>query len=267
LVAQLQSDVHQRLKNATRICLFADFDGTLVAISEDPSEPRLDPDTAEVLKLLASLDFVVATIISGRAVEDLYSRVALDNLIYAGNHGMEIFGKNLRFVHPGASALRGKLEELSGEFETALRPVAGASVECKGLTTSVHYRQATDSDAGRVERAVRNAMDRMPGRPFCIVPGNKVLEIMPSVGWHTGAAVRWINSRMAQPSDGAETLSVYLGDDAGDEEAFRALSGGVTIRVGFTSATGAHYQLPDPASVREFLQWLSLQETAHPRRA
>lgn len=58
-----------------------------------------------------------STIISGRAVKDLYSRIRVEGIIYAGNHGLGIFGRNLRFVeerlgktilpldHPGESVV------------------------------------------------------------------------------------------------------------------------------------------------------------------
>src|SRR5258708_36110939 len=98
MVAKFQSEVQERLRTASRVSLFTDFDGTLVAISDDPASPRLDPATTETLRLLASLDSIVPTIISGRSIADLYTRVGLKGLIYAGNHGMEICGTNLRFL-------------------------------------------------------------------------------------------------------------------------------------------------------------------------
>jgi trehalose 6-phosphate phosphatase len=265
--AQLQSEIQERLKTAGRVSLFAGFDGTLVAIQDDPSEPRLDPNTAELFKLFASLDFFVPTVISGRAIEDLYSRVGLTNVIYVGNHGMEIFGRDLRFVHPGASALRGKMEMLNDEVEKELRRFPGAKIEFKGLSTSVHFRMASDEEAARIIRIVGAALERVAGQSFRLIPDDKVLEIIPSVSWNKGSAARWINSQLPAQPEGADVLSVYLGDDAGDEEAFRLLPDAVTVHVGPSSETCAQYRLPDQAAVGGFLQWLSVQEAAGPRRA
>lgn len=241
------------MKTAARLSLFLDFDGTLVPIEANPASPRLDPGTAEALKALSDRDFLVTTIISGRAVEDVYARIRVQGLIYAGNHGLEIFGRNLRFVEPGAVAWREQLERLCDGLLVELQPIAGAIVEFKGLTASIHYRQVAESDPPTVEEAVRAAVVRA-GDLFRLNPARKVFEIMPRTGWHKGAAVRWIDERLG----GDEVLPVYLGDDTADEEAFRILPEAVTVRVGARRAICARYSLPDPAAVQEFLLWLGI---------
>ena len=65
-------EVKQRIKSAARVSLFVDFDGTLVPIEANPASPRVDSGTAEVLHELSGRDFLVTSVISGRAVEDLY---------------------------------------------------------------------------------------------------------------------------------------------------------------------------------------------------
>jgi len=253
-LAQVVSEVKGRIKTADRISLFLDFDA-------DPTVPQLDPGTAETLKLLSSQDSLVTTIISGRAVEDLFIRIRLQGLIYAGNHGLEIFGRNLRFVDPAASARRQALEQLCEQLSVELQQFAGVLVEFKGLTASIHYRQAEPSLLPAIETAVRWSVARM-GALFRVNPGRKIFEIMPRTSWHKGTAVRWINRHLGED----EVLSIYLGDDTSDEEAFRVLPDAITIKVGNSSLTCARYQLPDPAAVHEFLLWLSIQEAARPRR-
>ena len=84
-----------------------------------------------------------------------------------------------------------------------------------------------------------------------------VLEIIPRTKWHKGAAARWINSQLSA----APTLSIYVGDDTSDEDAFRALSDAITIKVG-KGATDARYRVPDPTVVRELILWLAARETS-----
>src|SRR5271157_5249114 len=103
---ELVNEIEARTRTACMISLFLDFDGTLVAITGDPAAPRLDPSAAATLHLLSSQNHLVTTIISGRAIEDLYTRIRLEGLIYAGNHGLEIFGRQFRFVEPAASDRR-----------------------------------------------------------------------------------------------------------------------------------------------------------------
>jgi trehalose-phosphatase len=254
-LVDLVVDVQERLQAAERTFLFLDFDGTLAPIEADFAAPKLDPDIAETLALLASQPSVVAVIISGRAVEDLFARIRLPGLIYAGNHGLEIFGRDLRFVEPLAVRERDRLERLSNEIATRLRPIAGVVVEFKGLTASVHYRQAAESDHAEIHESVRMAVGH-DGELFRLIHGLKVIEILPRTNWHKGAAALWIIGRFG----GERALTIYLGDDAGDEEAFKVLPDGVTIKVG-AQPSCADYRLPHPGAVHEFLRWLVTHST------
>ena len=256
LLAQVLSEIKDRVDSAERVNLFLDFDGTAVPISTDFSAPRLSPRVAETLEHLARGGWAVTTIISGRAVEDLYGRIRLDGLIYAGNHGLEIFGRNLRFVEPAASARREQLARLCEDLGDSLEEVPGVVVEYKGLTASVHYRQADLPDLPRIEPAVRSAV-ALAGDLFRVSPGRKVFEILPRTSWHKGCAVRWIVRNLDR---GAKSVSIYLGDDTSDEDAFNAMPDAITIKVGKASATCARYQLPDPTAVHGFLTWLAIQE-------
>jgi trehalose 6-phosphate phosphatase len=244
------SDVKEHLAAPGSISLFLEFDGTLVPIDADPAVPHLDPGTTETLRVLASRDELATVIVSGRAVEDLYSRVRLSGLIYAGNHGFEIFGRNLRFVEPFASAVRGRLERLCEELALELEPIPGCLVEYKGLTASVHYRHAAAGDEADIQSGVYGTVARN-GAHFRVQPGRKVYEIVPRTNWHKGAVVNWINNHL----DEEASFSIYVGDKTG-EEAFSALPQALTIRVGSARGTCARYQLPDPEAVHDFLFWL-----------
>jgi trehalose-phosphatase len=250
--ADLVSEIEARNRSARLISLFLDFDGTLVPISGDPAAPQLDSGAAATLQLLSGQDAFVTTIISGRAIEDLYTRIRLNGLIYAGNHGLEIFGRQFRFVEPVASARREPLERLCEELALDLRPLPGAIVECKGLTASVHYRLAAEADWTQIRQTVYAATARN-GALFRVNPGRKVFDIVPRTNWHKGAAVEWINGHLGEK----DVLTVYLGDDASDEDAFCILPDAVTVKVGAAVPTCARYRLPGPAAVHEFLLWLA----------
>lgn len=56
--------------------------------------------TKETLLNISSNENVFISIISGRAVDDVKTKVGIDNIIYAGNHGLEILYPNgTRFVN------------------------------------------------------------------------------------------------------------------------------------------------------------------------
>ena len=251
-VAEITADVRCRIRAARLISLFLDFDGTLVPIAPVPGFPALDPEVAGTLALLASQESLVTTIISGRAIEDLYARIRLARLIYAGNHGLEIFGRDLGFVEPLASARRGPLEKLCDELRAELYTFPGVLVEAKGLTAAVHYRMAAEEDRAEIQNIVYTSAAHY-GALFRVNPGRKVYDIVPRTDWHKGRAVQWINQHL----NGSGLLSVYLGDDISDEDAFCILPEAITIKVGQLGETCAHYRLPGPSAVHEFLSWLA----------
>ncbi len=252
-IAEIVDNIEARLSAVERISLFLDFDGTLVPIEPDPRSPRPDRVTVDILKKLASRKSLVTTIISGRAVEDLYSRIRVEGIIYAGNHGLEIFGRNLHFVEATAWNRRGELERLTEELSALLQSIEGALVENKGLTASVHYRQAPPESLSAIQEVVGTTVARYDPM-FLASQGRKVLEIVPATNWNKGSAVQWINDQLG----GQRVLSIYAGDDSTDERAFRTLPDAVTIKVGHLPETDARYRLPDPGALQELLLELTL---------
>ena len=65
-------------------------------------------------------------------------------------------------------------------------------------------------------------------------------------------AIRWIK----EMSKMSGALTMYIGDDVTDEDAFVAVADGVAIRVGRSSHTAARYHLPKQEAVQQFLSWL-----------
>jgi trehalose-phosphatase len=232
--------------------LFLSFDGALTQVVEDPAEARLDKPTREILEDLSRCADVQTIIVSGRALSDLEIRVGIDNVVYAGNHGLEISGRGLRFIEPFAAARRDLLRRISESLAANLRSIVGARVEYKGLTASVHYRCASADKLRDIEKTVQ-AVVAPSVSPFFLEVGEMVLEVIPRTSWHTGAAVCWINSRVAEKG----AVSIYVGDDRADEVAFQRLSDEITVCVGRPDWSSARYYLSDPAEVREFLLWLN----------
>jgi alpha,alpha-trehalase len=237
-----------------RLAAFLDYDGTLTPIVARPELAALPAETRGALRRLSTLATVA--VVSGRALDDVRALVGLEDLHYAGNHGLEIRG-------PGGSSLS---YEVGDEFVPALREaarrlgasasrVAGAWVEDKGRSLSVHYRQVAEQDVGGLERAVDAVVlaDPLLRKHH----GKKVFEVRPRVEWDKGRAVVWLLEALGL--GGPETLPLYVGDDVTDEDAFRALAGpGVGVRVGDSALpTWADYTLRDPSEVRRFLEVLA----------
>jgi trehalose-phosphatase len=197
----------------------------------------------------------VVAILSGRALDDLWARVGVAGLIYAGDHGLEINGPGVHFIEPSAAADAPALHALTAALQGALAAIPGVLVENKHFTASVHVRQVPEHRWVEVRQTVEALLARQAGR-FRLTMGHAVFEILPRVAWHKGSAALWIREHCAADAG----LVFVVGDDRTDEDAFRALPDAVTVKVGAGTDTAARYILPSPAEVAVFLQWL-LNET------
>jgi trehalose-phosphatase len=243
------NELRPRIAAAPLILLFLDFDGTLSPIVKRPGLATLPPEPRKVLDALAQRETFVIIVISGRAVADLHRRVNVAHLIYAGNHGLEISGRGLQFVEPVSITRRPALKKLLRNIAPALGALAGVEIEDKGLTASIHFRQAPEA-----QDAVRRIVETEVGENdlFTIREGKMIYEVLPNVPWHKDAAVGWIR-KMPGFEQG---LAIGVGDDTTDEDLFHAVADGISVRVGEAVKTAAQYFVTDTDDVRSFLVWL-----------
>jgi trehalose-phosphatase len=207
------------------LAVIADFDGTLVPITGNRHAPYVAPAVRQDLRQLATGGSRLA-IVSGRGVDDVRARVAVDGAFYAGCHGLAVVGPGLRFVHPDAAAQREDLLGVAAELRRA--GIAGLDVEPKDFAVAVHYRRVSAQQLPRVDGLVRTLLE--PYRDtFTVLPGWRAIEIVPATGWNKRACVTWLGGRVAPHG----AVVIYLGDDYTDEPVFRALTGtAITIKVG-----------------------------------
>lgn len=245
-------EILARMRNAGRLLLLLDFDGTLAPIVVDPSAARLPLPVRDLLVSLAGSRRTLPAVISGRALDDVRTRVGIPGLTYAGNHGLEIEGPGFRFVEPEAERLRPLIAGACASLSGRLRGVPGVEVENKGLTAAVHYRNAPASQ-NQVLEAVWDEVVRRD-RGLAIRMGKMICEVRPAVEWNKGSAALWLCSRLA---GGQTVLPICAGDDQTDEDAFAALPGGVTVKVGEPLGTAAAYYVGGPDDVGQFLKWIA----------
>jgi trehalose-phosphatase len=203
---------------AGHLALLLDFDGTLAPIVADPASAFIPGATRNAIERLRRQPGVRIGIISGRRVSDVRARVGIGELFYAGNHGMEIEGPQLRRIHEEALTYRPALEEAIRELGPRLRTFDGVLLEDKGLTLTVHYRRARVRDIPRLRADVTSVVRRVAG--LRITEGKKVLEVRPDVSWDKGSAVEFLLGHLELSP---ETPLLYVGDDRTDEPAFGAV--------------------------------------------
>ncbi|MGH7300281.1 MAG: trehalose-phosphatase [Candidatus Rokuibacteriota bacterium] len=261
-LARLLAWADEWLAGPGSILFMTDYDGTLTPIVDDPADALLAAPTREDLGRLARSPRARVAVISGRGLEDLRARVALDDVIYAGCHGLEVAGPNLAFRHPDALAQQPMLGAVGDILVRRAPSVSGMRVEPKGLAVAVHYRHVAADEIRRVEIELARAIQGQGGR-LKVFHGSKVIEVLPQVAWTKGECAQWIQERL-QASLPGPALWLYLGDDWTDEHAFEVLSGqALTIRVGdAVPMSKAAYRLRDVSEVHQLLALLADGVTA-----
>jgi trehalose 6-phosphate phosphatase len=240
-------EIREQLCSGQGTLLLLDFDGTLAPFVPDPAGAALPAETRDALRALNGRAGTTVAILTGRSIEDVRPRVGL-NVIYAGNHGLEICGPGFAFRQEQAAAWGNDLRRMCARISEELRQIPGTLVENKALTASVHFRRAPDDRLDEIGVVVRRETEPYADR-FLVKRGKKTFDILPRVAWNKGSAAHWIRDRFP------EAVPVAIGDDVTDEDAFQAVADGITIRVG-AGRTRARYCVRDARQVLAFLRWI-----------
>ena len=254
-------EVSRRLKEAGRVLLLCDYDGTLTPIVDKPELADLPERTKQLLSDLSHQGRFTVGIISGRALADLRQRVGISSIIYAGNHGLEIEGPGMWFINPLAEEMRPVFRLIHQVLSKALVAIRGVQVEDKGLTLSVHYRMVDEDKSEEVRTIFEKVLDtaRSLGK-IRITSGKKVYEIRPAVDWDKGKAIALLIDKYGKPKTKKGVLPIFLGDDTTDEDGFKVVEkhGGISIFVGEESRdSAARYYLKSTVEVEQFLSLLT----------
>jgi len=244
-----------------RPVVFLDFDGTLSDITAHPESATLVDGAAEALRALAA-ECPVA-VISGRDLADVRERVKVDEVWYAGSHGLELMAPD-GTQHENAAAARviGAVAHAARRLTETLGDVSGIVVEHKRFAVAVHYRNADPADIDRVIAAVHN-LGRSEG--LRITAGRKVIELRPNLAWEKGTALNWLLEHIEASDGGADAgavLPIYIGDDITDEDAFDAVQfdgAGIVVRHDEHGdrPSAAMFSLESPSAVIEFIARLA----------
>lgn len=234
-----------------RPLLFLDFDGTLSPIVEHHEDAVISEEMRDLVHQLSE-KFPVA-VVSGRGLADVKKRIALPEIFYAGSHGFEISGpKGFSKDHEEAVKVMPVFNDLEPILKSKLENIQGVDFERKKFTLAVHYRQVKKEQEPQVKEIVSEVLKDYP--QVKAGGGKKVIEIRPAIDWHKGKAIEFLKKELTAEKN---PLSVYVGDDVTDEDAFRYISNGYGILVGeHGQQTYADYHLENIHQVEQFFKKL-----------
>jgi len=246
--------IADRIKSTKNVILLFDYDGTLTPIVSRPELANLSPQVKDCLRELASNSSLVLGIISGRSLSDLRAKVCISNILYAGNHGLEIEGPNISYVNPEALQATSLLHSLGKEISLALAEIEGAWIEDKRFTLSLHYRLVDEAQYNRLNDIFNTiTKEHLASNRIRVTSSKKTYDIRPSGKWDKGKAVEYINKTL-YPRE--KPLILVVGDDKTDYDAFRVVNtiNGITVLVGTANIKApACYFLQTTAEVLQLL--------------
>lgn len=214
--------------------LLTDFDGTLSPIVADPALAELVEGAGGALALLTQRLAVVA-IVTGREPMEARHLIGVPGILIAGNHGLEWLetGADAPVAAPGTEALRRALYRVVARVP----PMPGVVVEHKGVSASVHYRNAPDPHAAR--SAILDAIGDVDG--LRVGHGRMVVELRPIGLGDKGTAARAIVERFGLRG------ALVMGDDVTDIDMFDAVAGlraAGTLRAAIIGVGGPDHEVP-----------------------
>lgn len=99
-----------------------DYDGTLAPLASHPSLTVMEPESEAALKELSTQPNVFLAVISGRGVNDVKNKVSINNITYAGNHGLEIlYANGTKFHYEVSAELRSNFSRMVDDLDQKVK--------------------------------------------------------------------------------------------------------------------------------------------------
>lgn len=198
-----------------KLVLLLDYDGTLSPLAAHPSLTIMEPESEASLKHLATYPNVYMAIISGRAVDSAKEKVRLENITYAGNHGLEIaFANKSRYYHEVDEATKINFKKMVAELETSVSCILyilhfnadethfknfadtmliccfslqlasnGAWVENKKQSLTFHYRDVPEMEQESYKNRAKSIIEAYG---YLANTAHAAVEAKPPVVWNKG---------------------------------------------------------------------------------
>jgi trehalose 6-phosphate phosphatase len=235
-------------------CLFLDVDGTLIELTDTPSQTFADADIKSLLSEVAERLGGAVALISGRKIDTLDELFAPLKLPAAGLHGVE--RRKMDGSIQGASFVDSQLQGARAALKALVEAHPGTLFEDKERTIAVHFRTAP-----HLAEAMRDAVIEIAkplGSNYHIQGGKMLYEIKPR-GFSKATAIQ----AFMKESPFRGRRPVFIGDDLTDRDGFSMVEahGGLSIAVG--DHVQGQYHLNDVTAVRGLLRQITALHDSH----
>lgn len=227
--------------------IFLDYDGTLVGFKGDIDQAAPDEELYSILKRLTDDPANRVVLISGRKYETMQEWFGHLGLDMIAEHGAWQKYKDSEWKPLPLLTDRWK-QEVKTVLDTYTDRTPGSFIEEKSYSLVWHYRKVEEGLGElRANEILNHLRMIIADKGLQMMRGNKVIEFKNIEVNKGKAAQNWLYGN--DPD-----FILALGDDATDEDIFKALSQeAYTIKVG-SNISAARYYLKDYNEVRELLK-------------
>ncbi|XP_050084548.1 uncharacterized protein LOC126570658 [Anopheles aquasalis] len=244
------------LKPGEPLALLLDYDGTLAELTSHPNLTQMSGEMRQALRNIADSGKAFVAVISGRDVDGVKEKIGLENIIYSGNHGLEVLYPN------GTRHNQGIPNDVAGSFDKMIdhlnREVVhhGSWVENKRVSLTFHFREAEQQYVAEMAQRAKEIIESYGYRAN---EAHASVEGKPPVQWNKGLAAEYILGTSFDPSWRQQRKVIFAGDDTTDEDVMQMIKGsGRSFRVTKDKAlvTNADYKIPSVDAVYHLLKWI-----------
>ena len=220
--------------------IFIDFDGTLAPIGSKPELVNVTKETRGILEELSKKKGVKIIITSGRDAKFLLEQFSGLDIFMAAEHGAEFFDhRHKEWTSLVRSDVQNWYEQADKLLKEQVKRVPGSFLEKKRYGLAWHYRLApkdySEFQARKIAFELRSIFKDLP---VVVMLGKKVIEVK-SFEADKGIFARWYLDQAAY--DGKRDGVVAIGDDITDEDMFKVLHFGMTIKIGSGFSDARYY--------------------------
>jgi trehalose 6-phosphate synthase/phosphatase len=238
-------------RQAARLRLLLDYDGTLVPITHAPELAAPDDELVALLGAVGRATDIQIDIVSGRPRQTLEAWLGHLPLALWAEHG---FWCRSCADDPWRSAgciVPNWMERIRPILEHFTASTPGSHLETKSACLAWHYRRAQREFGARQAHELRMLLgDALSNQPFEVIEGKKVIEV------RLRGVSKAVVAHQVQAETAHDTIVVAIGDDRTDEDLFRALpASSLTISVG-GRPSAARFRVKDHRDVRRLLRTL-----------
>jgi trehalose 6-phosphate synthase/phosphatase len=246
---RVQSLYKNLLQIGEHIILMMDYDGTLVPITNNPKNARIDTETLRILSDLQKSGIEVL-IVSGRPKRFLSAQFADCPFHLSGEHGATVYD-------PCNKTWRIRVtENKTSWYESALQIMEDYSlrvqhsfVEKKSYSIAWHYREAPKEYGFYQALKLKEELEiGLANLPVSILSGKKIIEVRAHEANKGFFASHFLESH-------PKASVCAIGDDVTDEDLFEAIRGqGYSIKVGSGEQSVADFNFLKQDQVKGFLK-------------